>query len=68
MYNKGADVNFKDNYGRTALHWVVFWNKPNTIKNLIRLGANPHIMDAEGNTPIDIAVARGYNDLQKLMI
>eukprot|EP01022_Parablepharisma_sp_SALTPOND_P000865 TRINITY_DN105160_c0_g1_i1.p1 TRINITY_DN105160_c0_g1~~TRINITY_DN105160_c0_g1_i1.p1 ORF type:complete len:315 (+),score=32.19 TRINITY_DN105160_c0_g1_i1:53-946(+) len=67
LVDAGAYVNAQDKYGRTALHWVVFWNRVDTTKELIRLGASSSIADLEGNTPLDIAIMRGYKEIQDML-
>lgn len=46
----GADVNARDFSGNTALH-DLYCNVP-AMKALIRLGANPNIANAKGQTPL----------------
>ncbi len=50
----GADLEFTDPDGRTALHVAAISN-PSVFPLLLRLGADPEAVDAEGKTPMDYA-------------
>ncbi len=50
----GADLDFTDPDGRTALHVAAISN-PSVFPLLLRLGADPEAVDAEGKTPMDYA-------------
>ena len=66
LINYGADLNIRDNYGRTALHWcVVAFNRSNEerirakVKDIAEIlldnGADPNIMDYYDIKPLDLA-------------
>lgn len=49
---RGADPNFQDDKGRTALHFASQEEHPDIIEVLLEYGANPLLIDHEGNTPM----------------
>jgi ankyrin repeat protein len=56
MISYGADLNFKDNFGRTAVFYV---NDSNFIDLLESAGANIFEVDNKGNTPLVFAIKNG---------
>lgn len=79
LYFLGADVNAKDNKGRTPLHYITLADSSasfmdieleDAIIHLIAKGkANPNIQDHEGNTPLHLALADSdkYNLVETLL-
>lgn len=62
IINKGADVNFKDNEGRTPIMYAVLnKNNLNIVKILINAGANVNVKDKNGTTPLMGAVSKNNN-------
>ena len=52
----GADINAKDNNGRTALMYAVAFNpNPEVVKYLLAHGADAKITDLQGKTALDYA-------------
>jgi hypothetical protein len=51
-----ANINIKNNDGKTPLHIAVFTEKPSLIKKLIKRGADINIKDKNGKTPYDLAL------------
>ena len=55
---KGTDVNSRDQYGRTALHWVTYFNHDfsdgddDMVELLLEKRADPNVQDVCGNTPL----------------
>lgn len=48
----GADMDFQDRSGSTALHYAALYGKVGFIKVLLENGATPGIKDNDGDTPI----------------
>jgi ankyrin repeat protein len=62
----GADVNAKDMFGRTPLHWAAAYNpSPAVIKLLLKAGADPRAIDNAGKTPPDVAKLEYRDFLRK---
>ena len=54
---QGADINFKDRYGRTPIFETA--RRDGDIPLLVELGADIHVANIDGCTPLHIAAARG---------
>ncbi len=52
----GADIELKDNIGRSALHNAIDYNKPQTADHLLRSGADIESKDRDNHTPLSRAV------------
>ena len=52
MINSGADVNAKDNYDLTPLHWTAIWGNAEVIPVLVKARANVNATDESGETPL----------------
>ncbi len=62
-----AQINARDNQGRTALHWAALMGKLEDTKQsdamivaLLRHGADPTILDAAGHTALDYAISEHH--------
>ncbi len=76
LTSKGIDINSRDNDGNTALHYPlisVLENKlylpysKEIVKILVEEGADPHIKNKVGKSPMDLAVESGENELISLL-
>jgi|GEM_PF-3498955 len=76
LVTKGNDINSQDNNGNTALHYLfnkVLDNKmyipycKDISEPLLKEGADPHIRNNEGKSPMDLAVESGENELIDLL-
>lgn len=59
----GADVNGGATPavpGTTPLHAAALFNQPKPARWLLANGADPHLRDPEGHTPLEVAEARGH--------
>lgn len=61
MTAKGADLNFRDRSGSTALMWAAFNETGDAavVKELLRLGADPLVANKAGETALVWALRRG---------
>jgi len=51
---KGADINARDDDGDTPLHHVVRHDYLQTVMHLLRIGADPMVLNNEGEMPLDL--------------
>ena len=52
LLKSGVKVNVADGSGQTPLHWAVRETNVASVKLLLEAGADPHIKDREGLTPL----------------
>ena len=66
---QGADPNFKDEKGETALHLASNNGRLDVIKHLIAKGADPKLKDHNGKTAYDLALdkAHGFENFRKVL-
>ena len=57
---RGAKIDYVNRNGKTALHICIENRKVEAVKFLLSKGANPHIMDLEGNDACDKAKSMGF--------
>jgi len=55
LVEKGADVNAKAAFGRTALHGAAYMGADDIVQFLVSKGADMNAMDKYGQTPLTIA-------------
>jgi ankyrin repeat protein len=65
---QGADVNAKDELGRTALIWASYNEHTDTVKLLIEKGADINARDSDGQTALIWAVTNSKTALAKFLI
>ena len=66
LKSRGANLNHRDELGRTALHWAAAapterlggQNRPKMVEFLLNHGADPSIQDNDGQTALNLA--QGY--------
>ncbi len=68
LLQKGADINGKDERGRTAIMAATHGNHPETVKALIDAGADVNLQDDILDNPFLYAGAEGLLEIVKLTI
>ncbi|MCS7244590.1 MAG: ankyrin repeat domain-containing protein [candidate division WOR-3 bacterium] len=68
LIKKGADINSKNEYGKTPLHIAVENNYEDIVKVLLENKADVNIKDNNGNTPLHIAVMKGNEYIIKELL
>jgi ankyrin repeat protein len=59
LLRHGADVNFQDSKGRTALHYALRKDSPpKHVEMLMRHGADPTLRAKDGKSPLDLVARR----------
>ena len=53
--------------GNTPLHYCVIYDKPECMRLLLRVGANPSIENNNGKTPLDIARERHCRNMEEMV-
>lgn len=59
----GADLNFQNCQGNTALHFASHRGDLDVVETLLSLGASPKLVNAEGNTALMYAAHGGYEEI-----
>ena len=61
LVDAGVHVNSRDESGASPLHEAAAgdWGNQTAIRTLLALGANPDLVDHEGNSPLMLAAAKG---------
>ncbi|KAH7000722.1 ankyrin repeat-containing domain protein [Ilyonectria destructans] len=67
LLEKGADVEAKDEYGRTPLSWAAEDGHEDIVKLLFEKGADVEAKDKHGGTPLSRAAAKGDEAIVKLL-
>jgi hypothetical protein len=65
---KGAELNARDERGRTALHWAVARRVPECVKQLIAAGADLDAADRDGKTALQLAQAKNLPEIVDLLL
>jgi ankyrin repeat protein len=63
----GEDINMQDQFGKTALMFASFYNKPEIVKLLVEAGANLDIQDQWGRTALDCAKEGNNKEIIELL-
>lgn len=67
LMQAGADINIMDNKGNTVLYYVLKYGDSGVARYLIKKGANYNYSNNQGETPMQIAVEKGYDTVLELM-
>jgi ankyrin repeat protein len=68
LLEAGADINAKDGFQRTALHWAVNRGFKPIARLLIEKGANVNAKDRDAFTPLHLASQLVQSDVAELLI
>jgi ankyrin repeat protein len=60
MLVKHPNINGQNKGGKTALYFAAEYNRPTIVTLLLQAGADPHLADTKGRTPMDVAQAKNY--------
>lgn len=63
LIGHGANLDFVDSYGMSALMWASCWGLVEVVNMLLEAGANLDIVDRRGNTAIEWATAEGRSEV-----
>ncbi len=67
LIEKGADINARNNEGRTPLLYATVTNNTELSRLLIEKGADIHAKDNDGYTPLQIANGNKNMEIMRLL-
>jgi hypothetical protein len=67
MIDSGADINARDQYGDTPLHWAIKNNHPDIVIFLVNKGANINEKGALGDTPLHVSIYKKLAEIAALL-
>ena len=67
MLSHGADVNAKDKFGLTPLHWATLHDNEVSADVLLAHGADVNAKDDRGFTPLHLATMKGHKDMAEFL-
>ncbi|XP_046812669.1 DNA-binding protein RFXANK isoform X1 [Lucilia cuprina] len=65
---KASDIDAKDSFGFTPLHWACYYGQLATVQPLIEAGANVNEEAPEMVTPILLAASGGHHEVVRLLL
>ena len=68
LLEKGADIESKDDYGRTPLSWAAEGGHKAVVKLLLEKGADMESKDDYGQTPLSWAAEGGHEAVVQLLL
>lgn len=68
MIKEGVDINQKDDFGYTLLHYAISNNHEDTALLLLNNGANCTVQDNNGATPLHYAYEYGMTNVAKAIV
>ena len=69
----GADINATDDLGRTSMHWAILhaissYGVTEAVSLLVNSGANIHVIDNNGETPLMIARRGRHTAIERYLV
>jgi ankyrin repeat protein len=67
LVDAGANINARGECGDTALHLAALFGDHGLVEFLLRRGASVDAKNSDNETPLDVARARGWKDIARLL-
>lgn len=67
LIDAGADVNARNEEGITPLMNAAWFGCRDSVRELLRRGADASLRDSKGRSALDLAVERNHKDIEKLL-
>ena len=64
----GANLDWQNNDGWTALHWCAYFNHPEIAKMLLDAGADVNIQDEDGYTALHVSAFNNRIEITQVLI
>ncbi|XP_036354945.1 E3 ubiquitin-protein ligase MIB2-like isoform X2 [Octopus sinensis] len=68
LLEAGAELGTKDQWGRSALHFAVEWDRPYAVEILLSRGCYVNPRNVNGQTPLHWACDRGHLHIVELLL
>lgn len=68
LLKHGANTNFVDIVGKTAVHWAAIHENIDAVKILFKFGADLSIGDKYGRTPLHFAAGKGSTEIVQFIL